>query len=93
MLLIVMMIMVVMAMVMVVKMIEKRELIDYMQYEIFAKFCKCILYTVIHPSYSHNTLIIIHLHSNQPQYTLSECSTGETGLSNLYCNCIEVFPI
>jgi len=36
MLLIVMVIMMVMAMVIVVKMIEKRGLIDYMQYEIFA---------------------------------------------------------
>jgi hypothetical protein len=33
----------------VVKTIAKRGLIDYMQYEIFAEFCKCILYTVILP--------------------------------------------
>jgi hypothetical protein len=62
----VMVVMVMVVMVMVVEMtIEKRELMECMQYENFALFCNSILYMVTLAYYSHISSLMAKVHGRQ----------------------------
>ena len=61
---IVVMVIVVMAMVVEVT-IDKKELIECMQYEKFASFYNLILHTVTLALHSHNTSLIANVHDTQ----------------------------
>jgi len=63
-----MLVIVMVVMVMVVEVtIEKRGLMECMQYEKFASFCNSILHLVTLASHSHNSSLITIVHGGQSQ--------------------------
>jgi len=78
---------------MVVKMIiEKRGLIECIQYEKFASFHKSILHMVTLPYHFYYTPIMATMPGRHLQSAESNYNTVVTGILNCEYGCSEVFP-